>query len=498
MPVTILAEADGGSAEALRHLVRDYVEGYAAGSGSTLRLAVADEGALDGVFAAVGDIIDGLARGLDDIPDIEIVPGDLATRALGGEHVVVDDAAERERLLDLGCLPLDGARLPLPPASHVERLRAALGWTHLTWMGATRNLSGFADEIRSYLLALDELGLEPALVDIPGRADVSLAPTTERLLRRCEARRPPADRSTLVWHFTPIGVDRLPTAARRVCRTMFETDTLPSDWPRILAGYDRIWVPSAFNVETFAGAGVDPDRLRILPETVDFDRFAPDAEPLHVPEAEGFRFLCNFDFQDRKGWQPLLTAYATEFAGDPDVTLVLKVSTFHQDLATIEGRVDAFLRTLGAPAATRPRIVISDERLPDDRMPGLYTGSDAYVCPTRGEGWGRPPMEALACGVPVIASRWSGLTAFLDDANAWLVDGSLVPVPDDVDIAVFRGGRWFDPDVDALRAAMRAVADDPIGARAKARAARPALTARFGRGVIAERIAELTLEALCQ
>ena len=83
-------------------------------------------------------------------------------------------------------------------------------------------------------------------------------------------------------------------------------------------------------------------------------------------------------------------------------------------------------------------------------------------------------MEALACGTPVVASRWSAQLAFLNDDNAHLVDGTVIDVPHDIDIAVFRGQRWFDPDVDALRAAMRAVRSDP--------AAPPRAPAPPGRG----------------
>ena len=99
-------------------------------------------------------------------------------------------------------------------------------------------------------------------------------------------------------------------------------------------------------------------------------------------------------------------------------------------------------------------------------------------------------MEALACGCPVIASRWSGQLAFLDDASSWLIDGEIVPVPDDIDNATFRGQRWFSPDVDALRAAMRAVVSDPVGARVRAAGARPRLEAEFGLPAIAERVAD--------
>ena len=178
------------------------------------------------------------------------------------------------------------------------------------------------------------------------------------------------------------------------------------------------------------------------------------------------------------------------------MTLVLKIETIFADVATVRARIDAFLDGLGLAAARRPHIVLLHDRLSDAEMPALFRACDAYVSPTRGEGWGRPLMEALALratGHHLAVERPAGV---LGRHQRVARRRPLIPVPDDVDIPVFRGGRWFDPDVDALRAAMRAVADDPAAARATALAAGGPLCARFSRAAIAERAAELILEAL--
>jgi glycosyltransferase involved in cell wall biosynthesis len=42
--------------------------------------------------------------------------------------------------------------------------------------------------------------------------------------------------------------------------------------------------------------------------------------------------------------------------------------------------------------------------VPDEELPFLYAGADAFVCPSTYEGFGIPVLEARACGVPVVAS----------------------------------------------------------------------------------------------
>ena len=46
------------------------------------------------------------------------------------------------------------------------------------------------------------------------------------------------------------------------------------------------------------------------------------------------------------------------------------------------------------------------------------------MLPSRGEGWGRPHVEAMAMGLPVIATNWSGITAYLDEEVGYPIQAS--------------------------------------------------------------------------
>ena len=64
--------------------------------------------------------------------------------------------------------------------------------------------------------------------------------------------------------------------------------------------------------------------------------------------------------------------------------------------------------------------------LQDDALVGLYSAATALVWPTFFEGFGLPPLEALACGCPVITSNVTSLPEVVGDAGV-LLDPRDVP-----------------------------------------------------------------------
>jgi glycosyltransferase involved in cell wall biosynthesis len=256
----------------------------------------------------------------------------------------------------------------------------------------------------------------------------------------------------------------------KVGRTTFETDRLPDGWRERCNALDEVWVPSHFNLETFAEAGVEKRKLRVLQEGIDTDHFRPDCEPLKIPGARKFNFLSVFDWQMRKGYDVLLRAYCSEFRPDEDVALILKVSTVNHPYAQVADVLSYFIEcSLGMKLERSPHIILLTGMLPHAQFPRLYATASCFVLPTRGEGWGRPYMEALACGCPVIATRWSGHLDFLNDENADLIDlEGLQSTGADIDIELFAGHRWAAPSVDHLRELMRRAASDPASMARKA------------------------------
>jgi len=205
---------------------------------------------------------------------------------------------------------------------------------------------------------------------------------------------------------------------------------------------DEIWVPTAFHSETFRASGVVASKLHIVPEPVDTGFFDPAAvvTPLVLPMGKAvagppgkkatlatgseFAFLSVFKWEDRKGWDILLRAFAETFTADDNVALYLLVSRFHQtdDLARLAR--DYIQRIVSVEGRTPAPVHVIDKFLSAENLRRLYQAVDAFVLPSRGEGWGRPHVEAMAMSLPVIATNWSGPTAFLTAANGCVQHGS--------------------------------------------------------------------------
>jgi glycosyltransferase involved in cell wall biosynthesis len=159
--------------------------------------------------------------------------------------------------------------------------------------------------------------------------------------------------------------------------------------------------------------GVAPDRVVVVHLAVDHERFrpAPDVddvallEPLQLPE----RFLYYpAGLWVHKNHLRLLEAFA--LLEDRRLGLVLSGAS--------TGRLGEILdraRQLGV--GDRVRYV---GFLPDAVLPALYRRARAVVFPSLFEGFGLPPLEAMACGCPVASSRRASLSEVCGDAAAVL------------------------------------------------------------------------------
>ncbi len=142
-------------------------------------------------------------------------------------------------------------------------------------------------------------------------------------------------------------------------------------------------------------------------------RFRPTDDPEPSRRAKEFcgingdYLLYVGNFRPHKNIDGLLDAYAGLDAGLRDrYSLVL---AGREDPWTAEARRRA--DQLGLDDRVR-----FPGHVPDEYLPGLYAGAHAFVTLSRWEGFGLPPLEAMACGVPVVASDRAALPEVTGEA----------------------------------------------------------------------------------
>lgn len=358
--------------------------------------------------------------------------------------------------------------------------------TMLLWQAPVFDPSGYADEARYFIRYISKRW--PLRIEPIGRFSdmfaAGMEPSErEALIRLMET--PLIDRYIRLIHFPAYAFRRDPKAAYNIGRTFFETDHLPPEWMVRCNEMDEIWVPTQFNLETFRKAGVAVP-LHVVPGGVDADFFRPGLSPLPIPGRRGFAFLSIFEWTYRKGWDILLQAWAEAFTPNDDVCLILRTylpnaTDVPNAQAEIEARIERFLSDeLGRSRSDVAPIIVLGAQVPQPDMPRLYSSADAYVMPSRGEGWGRPYIEAMASGLPVIGTRWGGNLAFMTDENSYLVDiEGLVEVDNQMEFSFYWGHRWAQPSVAHLCDLMRYVVTHREIARVKGHRARQDVSDRW-------------------
>jgi glycosyltransferase involved in cell wall biosynthesis len=222
-----------------------------------------------------------------------------------------------------------------------------------------------------------------------------------------------------------------------------------------------------------------------------------------------FRFLSVGKWERRKGFDILLRSYLTAFMDKaeeggtlPFVELYVLTSAYHSS-GDFHAALDKMVRTEitcghtsngKAPLENRavcvpPQPTPSTKSLsqaaaflsalppvhllsniPQTSLPSVYANVDCVVQPSRGEGWGRPHVEAMAMELPLIATSWSGPSEYMTSDNSYSINilKDLVPIPD----GAFAGHLQAEPDAVHLKELLLHVVKFQDEAKAKGKKAR--------------------------
>lgn len=297
--------------------------------------------------------------------------------------------------------------------------------------------------------AVSRRGAGPMLDELPAGVDAHRRPMVARPLRMLWRRGP---WPPIEWWTGPIdvvwGPNYVVPPSKRAARVVMVHDLTAVHFPEMCTR-DVQQVPALLRREILDGAwintpsqavaddvvetlDVEPDRVRAIhlggPDPIDDETRRSRAQRGRAFAGVDSYLLSLGTIEPRKDIPSLVRAFNAIAARRPDLHLVI---------AGPDGwGVDAVRDVIDAsPFRSRIR---RTGWLSDAARDDLLAGTRAFVYPSLLEGFGIPPLEAMAAGVPVIATRTGSLPEVLDHAAQWAEPG----------------------DVDTLIAAIETVLDD--------------------------------------
>jgi glycosyltransferase involved in cell wall biosynthesis len=238
---------------------------------------------------------------------------------------------------------------------------------------------------------------------------------------------------------------------------VFESTRVPEHIMSVLRPADQVWVPSTWGREILIGNGIPEQKICVVPEGVNGHLFHTHLRT-EWEQTRPFRFLSVGKYEQRKSFDETLLAFSQTFGNTDGIELVIKSNYFtnhEQKAQDLQKKIKDLNLT---------NVTVLWGQMSVDQIAELYRSCDAFVFPTKGEGWGLPLIEAAASGLPIITVPHSGHTEFIQHMASSVVGVGYVMT--DIDCPEYQSyypdinrnwGQWARPDIYSISNAFQTV-----------------------------------------
>jgi autotransporter strand-loop-strand O-heptosyltransferase len=240
----------------------------------------------------------------------------------------------------------------------------------------------------------------------------------------------------------------------KVAYNVWESTLQPEQYFKRILDFDQFWVPTQWQKDVTIAQGYPADKIFVIPEGVDGNRFCPGEPKVDIEEYHDgrFKFLLIGRWDFRKCTTEILKAFVEEFSPDEPVDMIAFVDNpFPVDkLKSTEERLAHY-----GLLDSRIKILKDLNKVENDDLYVSYLrNGHVFVSCARSEGWNLPLIQALACGTVSICSDYGAQLEFAEGIAHKVKIKGLEPVRNMFmqDAAV---GDWALPDFEDLKKVMR-------------------------------------------
>jgi len=364
---------------------------------------------------------------------------------------------------------------------------------HEIHMRSTNNLEHFPDDLRPYLVPGYHGSLSQGPVDYLMEDGKQIKATPQNKLPEVADKNFPYDLEIAYTIFYQFPRRFFPQSLARAGIWNFESSILPPGWHLYHHAIDYVLPSSQYSYDIFAKNGIPESKMLVVPHGVDTNMFNPEITPFKLRTEKKVKFLHNAIPHHRKLHERVLEAYLSAFSGDDDVCLVMKTKFKQPDAdKPFEVDVESVLERAFKGRKNPPEVEIINTYIPD--IGSLYTACDAVVSMSSCEGFWLPGLEALACGMLVIAPRHGGQLEFLNDDNSLLINTGEMQAPASMQYWVHNKDAVVgDPDTRHCAELMRRVYENADVEKARIQEAAKKTTEEFSWENAAQMILDLPI-----
>lgn len=350
--------------------------------------------------------------------------------------------------------------------------------------GDVLSTSGYANTNRLYALGLIRNGVDLKIVEQFENIEYYLQFFKEHdaNLLRTAINKPMPDKYIYFNRTTLDCFKPYPNAIKTFVSTVWEVNPLPDYWLEILKNIkaDGIIVPSTFNSQMIKDKIDKP--IYIVREGLDLDDFK---ETSVNNKNEPFKFFSLFQWIPRKAYDSLLQSYFNEFNENDNVSLIIKTSSLNYNVIP-SSQILSSITSVKKRFGKKLPVYVNTTGIKYNEVIELYNESNAFVIPSRAEGYCRPLLEAMASNLPVITTNYGGQTDFVNNENGYLIDYDLTNIPQQWYSGDFQPHQvWAEPKVEHLQKLMRHVYENYNEAKEKAKIAKQ-MTEQYDYRIIAK------------